>query len=637
MENQLYYSQQIWLRENPQTLIMQLAPYTWGIGGKTINLVDHITPVPVQVIGNYLVYKFTYEDDNDWKKWVHENADKSEVTTDLVAVPTGGVFAEAVLGRFNSAEKLDVTRFFDWQDSLPERAPAIAPLKAGEHQATEAPALGAFDKPLVSIQNPIALPDPAGLTSVLNAIAASEIFRNMSGAKITGGAGQAAAEASSASSIAALSAAGTALANTLKSLGSIFSTLGSEKGLSTIGALINKKKEIEQKEKAQAQPSESGPAGGGAGAGGDGAKSSLNEREIVDEALRGTALANLLTPAGDDVATDWVSLSGVTGVRSDVALLGSRLVTEPTFADVPDFVFFLLQLVDDIDLIPLLIRRFSPLDPGVNALQKYNEMIGFIQRHSASLENPERLLFAAEFVKTGVLPDAAGFSDAVVARVREDALSIASKHALTVARSVNRNALDVISAILDVAYAEGVSDVNHVCYMLATAHHESAMGKYMVELANGISTDTVFTKDAYFFGYLNKAPNQLAGDQLRNSSVISDAADIALWNGAAYPDAQPPAVKRAARGCDFYRYIGRGLVQITWRENYQKFSNLPELDNKDFVAHPETVAHLESAKKILVKGMKNGLFTGNKLADYDIANDFDAFNARQIVNRLYND
>ena len=32
-------------------------------------------------------------------------------------MPTGGFFAEAVLGRFNSAEKLDLSRFWNWQDS----------------------------------------------------------------------------------------------------------------------------------------------------------------------------------------------------------------------------------------------------------------------------------------------------------------------------------------------------------------------------------------------------------------------------------------------------------------------------------------------------------------------------------------
>ena len=50
----------------------------------------------------------------------------------LVPIPTGGVFAEAVLWRSNSAEKLDITRFWNWQDSpIPLAAPDIAPLQAG--------------------------------------------------------------------------------------------------------------------------------------------------------------------------------------------------------------------------------------------------------------------------------------------------------------------------------------------------------------------------------------------------------------------------------------------------------------------------------------------------------------------------
>src|SRR5262249_44268362 len=63
MEHRLYYSQQIWLRENAQNIIMQFAPLTLDIAGKRINLVDYLAPVPVTVVGNYLVYRFTFEDD----------------------------------------------------------------------------------------------------------------------------------------------------------------------------------------------------------------------------------------------------------------------------------------------------------------------------------------------------------------------------------------------------------------------------------------------------------------------------------------------------------------------------------------------------------------------------------------------
>ena len=53
-------------------------------------------------------------------------------------VPSGGVFAEAVLGRFNSAEKLDITRFWNWQDSpIPIQAPDIAAIQAGTRKTDD--------------------------------------------------------------------------------------------------------------------------------------------------------------------------------------------------------------------------------------------------------------------------------------------------------------------------------------------------------------------------------------------------------------------------------------------------------------------------------------------------------------------
>ena len=45
-------------------------------------------------------------------------------------IQTGGVFAEAVLDRANAAEKLDITRFCNWQDSpIPLSLTDIAPVR----------------------------------------------------------------------------------------------------------------------------------------------------------------------------------------------------------------------------------------------------------------------------------------------------------------------------------------------------------------------------------------------------------------------------------------------------------------------------------------------------------------------------
>jgi len=78
-------------------------------------------------------------------------------------------------------------------------------------------------------------------------------------------------------------------------------------------------------------------------------------------------------------------------------------------------------------------------------------------------------------------------------------------------------------------------------------------------------------------------------------------------------------------------YYGRGFVQLTWYENYEmmgKVLNIPLLEQ------PELALDTKMAAKILVKGMKYGLFTGKSLDDYFNSSKEDWINARRIVNGL---
>jgi outer membrane protein OmpA-like peptidoglycan-associated protein len=55
-----------------------------------------------------------------------------EPVTNPVFLPTSGVFAEAILGRSNASEFIDMRRYWNWQDSpIPHQAPEILPLQAG--------------------------------------------------------------------------------------------------------------------------------------------------------------------------------------------------------------------------------------------------------------------------------------------------------------------------------------------------------------------------------------------------------------------------------------------------------------------------------------------------------------------------
>ena len=77
------------------------------------------------------------------------------------------------------------------------------------------------------------------------------------------------------------------------------------------------------------------------------------------------------------------------------------------------------------------------------------------------------------------------------------------------------------------------------------------------------------------------------------------------------------------------RFKGRGYVQLTGRYNYENWSKIL---GKDLVDNPGLAAKPKIAAEILVRGMQNGSFTGDKLSDYINAEKQKFFHARQIVN-----
>jgi predicted chitinase len=76
-------------------------------------------------------------------------------------------------------------------------------------------------------------------------------------------------------------------------------------------------------------------------------------------------------------------------------------------------------------------------------------------------------------------------------------------------------------------------------------------------------------------------------------------------------------------------YWGRGYVQLTWRSNYQKYSQLLGVD---LVKNPDLAKDPNIALFVLVHGFKTGAFTGKKLSDYVNASKKDFVNARRCIN-----
>ena len=201
VSNSLYYSQIIWASLDAATLGMLLSKYTFS-GRPLIEVVD---PIPVSMAGNYLAFRMHGQEDTEWwKSFLQEKGLKDRKQwEDLVPMPTGGVFGEAVLGRFNSAEKLDITRFWNWQDSpIPITAPEIAAINTGSRAQPMDLTTGDLNAPVVTISNPPAIPDPQGLTAAITALANGNMFRDMSGLAGTIGFAQAAMQTATQAGIA---------------------------------------------------------------------------------------------------------------------------------------------------------------------------------------------------------------------------------------------------------------------------------------------------------------------------------------------------------------------------------------------------------------------------------------------------
>jgi|GEM_PF-6107125 len=178
--NSLYYSQAIWRNLDASRLMLLFNSYTYE-GKPLLNLID---PIPVDVVGNYLIFRFPgYLEKREWTNFINRtNLKIGSKNSTLIPIPSGGVFAEAILGRSNSAEKLDITRFWNWQDSpIPILPTDIAPIQQPTPSVsddTKTPTLGPAN---LQIMNPISMPDPTGMTSILGAIQNGNMFRDMSG------------------------------------------------------------------------------------------------------------------------------------------------------------------------------------------------------------------------------------------------------------------------------------------------------------------------------------------------------------------------------------------------------------------------------------------------------------------------
>ena len=301
-QNQLHYSQAIWRAQSASNNALLLSPYSF----ESLPVADLIDPNPIMIAGNYLVFRmpgFTRTAGlaepadgantpaaeaairKSWEAWLTARGlvlGAEAAAEELVSVPTGGVFAEAVLGRSNSAELLDATRFWNWQDSpIPLQPPEIAAIQMESRAQPTDVTPGQLGAPVLNIMNPTTLPDPAGLAPMLAALQNGSMFRDMSGLAATVGLAQALGQDTSTAATDAGKQAGANLAVAaqkdiaekqiaaqlaMAAMGMPGGSAGTPKNISESGALLNTAKAMDaQAAKGQPTTGPPGPATSGGG------------------------------------------------------------------------------------------------------------------------------------------------------------------------------------------------------------------------------------------------------------------------------------------------------------------------------------------------------------------------------------
>lgn len=202
VRNTMTYSKAVWASLTPEERVVMLEGYTIGLptdgldpGGLTdpsqnVPLLNCIGNQVLGFYGNSMIMPFSIpaalavslRDDPDEEDPLTTGKVQEALTAfhceafsppvSSISLPTRGVLGEAVLGHCPSAEKIDLTRFWNWQDSPNDEAPEIGPV--GFRGALDA---GALTGPssltaIPSIVNNLTAGDAAKAGDVIKALSA---------------------------------------------------------------------------------------------------------------------------------------------------------------------------------------------------------------------------------------------------------------------------------------------------------------------------------------------------------------------------------------------------------------------------------------------------------------------------------
>ncbi|RAP36984.1 peptidase C39 [Legionella quinlivanii] len=183
-----YYHKALWYHMSPERRFMLLdgiiLPGEKGQGRSLASLVENEL---IGIVGNSLVFPVAQGLNLDPNFGLSDSLfDYYMVSaTDpiSISVPTKGVYAEAMMGRCNSCEEKDESRFWRWEESpIPDSPTAISPINTESRREDPGNLQPVpLANPVVNIQNAPNVPDPTGIAGTLSLLGKGDSFRDITG------------------------------------------------------------------------------------------------------------------------------------------------------------------------------------------------------------------------------------------------------------------------------------------------------------------------------------------------------------------------------------------------------------------------------------------------------------------------
>jgi competence ComEA-like helix-hairpin-helix protein len=185
------YHHVIWSRMSDDRRYMLLdgfeAPNAGGrsvasvVENELIGIVGNCMVLPV-ARGFHLDPTFNQDDENPVDLLEHYEPN-TPIDPTRVAIPTRGVYAEAVMGACNSCETIDETRYWRWsEEPIPDSPASILPVSTETRRAEPADVTPTeLPPPIIAMQSAPAAPDPTGLAAALGLLGQAGVFKDITG------------------------------------------------------------------------------------------------------------------------------------------------------------------------------------------------------------------------------------------------------------------------------------------------------------------------------------------------------------------------------------------------------------------------------------------------------------------------